>query len=118
MIDQTDPKARNLGEFLDEVIDCDEVSAAIADMIGLGSSGTYVGACNAGIRLAGTALYLQLANLDSAAFELSLTGTAKGIDRTNDRSLDAILSGGWTGNVIYAGTPLPLTGASFSGARK
>ena len=56
-------------------------------------------------------------NIDAAALEFGLTGTARGVDKNRDGKMDDILTGAWTGSVSYAGTPAPLSTAKFFGAR-
>jgi urease alpha subunit len=118
-----DPSARNLGELIVHQIDCDQIGAAIADAIEqftgfpVGSASTFAGACSAGILAGSSYVYSKIAEIDATALAFGLTGTARGIDRANDRTIETIQSGTWSGTLSYAGTPTPLIPAAFFGQR-
>ena len=110
-----DPTASNLGEFLQNLVNCQAVGQHVYNALGIGSPSTFESACTAGLAAAGPALYRQLDNLDSSALEFGLSGTARGIDKNRDGKMDDIATGAWTGDIKYAGTPAPLATAKFFG---
>lgn len=118
-----DPSAQNLGQLLTHVIDCDQVGAAIADAIQslagfpLGSPSTFAGACTNGLAAGAGYVYAKIDDIDGTVLQFGLTGTARATDRTQDRTIDAIQSGTWSGTLRYAGTPTPLIPAAFFGER-
>ncbi len=122
IIPSLDPSASNLGELLGNLVDCDAVGSAIndavVDTLGFGPGpGVFRTACTAGLAKGADLIYSKLADIDSQALEFGMTGTAKVLDKDNNNQLDTIQSGTWTGNLSYAGTPAPLAGATFFGAR-
>ncbi|MEO8705767.1 MAG: hypothetical protein ABI867_37395 [Kofleriaceae bacterium] len=112
-----DPSAQNLGDILHNVVNCQAVGQYVYEAIGFGSPSTFESACNSGLTAAGGALYTALDNLDSSALEFTLAGTARGVDRNQDGSMDEVTTGQWTGTLGYAGTPAPLGAAKFFGAK-
>ncbi len=122
IIPSLDPTAANLTELFQHQVDCDAVGQAIndavVDTIGFGpGASTFRSACNAGLAKGADLIYAKIADIDSQALEFGLAGTAKVLDKNNDKMLDTIQSGQWSGNLSYAGTPAPLAGATFYGAR-
>jgi len=119
-----DPTAQNLNQLLAHQIDCDRVGAAIAsgiaDLLGfsVGSAGTFATACTAGITAGCNVVYAKIAAIDGTALRFGLTGTARGVDTTKDRNIDAIQAGTWAGTLSYGGTPTPLAPATFFGERR
>ncbi|HWU89972.1 MAG TPA: hypothetical protein VN253_22070 [Kofleriaceae bacterium] len=117
IIPMIDPASSNLGELFHAAVNCTKVGKYIYDAIGFGSASTFESACNAGLTSGATALYNLMNNIDTAALELGIAGTARGIDKNRDGKMDEIVTGTWTGKVSYAGTPAPLSTAKFFGAR-
>lgn len=122
IIPMIDPTAKNLGELLQHKVDCLKVGMAVRDavasVIGYGGSvGTYQTACNQGLVAGANLIYSKIAAIDASALEFGLTGTAKGLDKNGDKSIDSIATGAWAGSLSYAGTPAPLAGATFYGER-
>lgn len=122
IIPMIDPTAANLGELLQHKVNCLAVGTAVRDAIASvigygGSASTYQTACNAGLVAGANLIYSKLADIDGTALELGITGTAKALDKTGDGKVDSILTGAWSGNLSYAGTPAPLAGATFYGER-
>ncbi len=122
IIPMIDPTAANLGQLLQHKVDCVKVGLAVRDAIASvigygGSASTYQTACNQGLLLGASVIYAKITAIDSTALEFGITGTAKGIDKNNDRQVDSILTGAWSGNLSYGATPAPLAGATFYGER-
>lgn len=117
IIPMVDPSASNIGDILHSVVNCQAVGQYVFDAIGFGSPSTFESACNSGLTAAGNALYTQLDNIDTAALEFGLAGTARGLDKNHDGKLDDISVGTWTGTLSYSGTAAPLGTAKFFGAK-
>jgi hypothetical protein len=117
VIPMIDPSAQNLEDILKGAINCQAVGQYVFEALDLGSASTYETACNAGLRAASNAFYVQLNNIDTAALEFNLAGTARGVDRSGDGKMDEILTGTWAGSLGYAGTPAPLGDAKFFGKK-
>jgi len=119
-----DPSAQNLGELLDHAIDCAKVGAAIADAVKqltslpIGGPALFASACSDGLAAGAAYVYSKIDEIDGPALQFGLTGTARAVDTTNDRAIDAIQSGTWSGTLSYAGTPTPLIPAAFFGERR
>lgn len=116
IIPLVDPNASNLTELLQSLVNCQAVGQAVADQIGFGA-GTAETACNAGLALAAQKIYDKLGSIDGSALEFDVTGTASAVDSNNDQTADKINRGGWAGNMSYAGTPAPLSNATFDGSK-
>ncbi|MCW5801408.1 MAG: hypothetical protein KIT31_03285 [Deltaproteobacteria bacterium] len=122
IIPSLDPSAQNLGQLLQHLVNCNAVGTAINDAvistIGFGpGAGTFTSACNAGLVAGANFIYSKVDAIDGQAMELGLAGTAKALDKNNDKKLDTIQTGTWTGTATYAGTPAPLATATFYGER-
>jgi hypothetical protein len=111
-----DPSVTDLEGLLKKAVNCQKVGQYVYDAIDLGSPSTFESACNAGLHAASTAFYRALDNIDTAALEFNLLGTARGIDKNHDTKMDDIQTGVWTGDVSYAGAPAPLSTAKFFGS--
>lgn len=117
IIPMIDPSVTDLEGLLKTMVNCQAVGAYIYEAIDLGSASTFESACNAGLKAGSQAFYRALDNIDTAALEFNLAGSARGIDRNRDGKMDDIQTGVWTGEVMYSGSPAPLTTAKFFGAR-
>jgi hypothetical protein len=122
IIPMLDPTATNLGQLLQNKVDCQAVGVAIRDAIASqfgfgGSASTYESACNAGLVAGANFIYSKINDIDGSALELGIAGTAKGLDKDGDRKVDTIQTGAWTGTASYAGSPAPLANATFYGSR-
>jgi hypothetical protein len=122
VIPSLDPSAANLGQLLQNLVNCNAVGSAIndavVDTIGFGpGAGTFTSACNAGLTAGANLIYSKIDGIDGQAMELGLTGAAKAVDKNGDRKFDTIQTGAWSGTCSYAGTPAPLAGATFFGER-
>ena len=122
IIPSLDPTASNLGQLLQHQVDCQTVGQVMEqyceDNFGFGpGSGTFQSACNAGLTAGANLIYSKIDAIDASALEFALTGTAKALDKNNDKKLDTIQSGTWAGTLSYAGTPAPLANATFFGSR-
>ncbi len=117
IIPMIDPSVTDLEGLLKTMINCQAVGQYIYEAIDLGSPSTFESACNGGLKAGSAAFYTALDNVDTAALEFSLTGTARGVDRNRDGKMDDIQTGIWTGDLKYAGTPAPLSTAKFFGTK-
>jgi hypothetical protein len=114
-----DPSAHNLNELLAHKIDCAAIGSGIAGALSISfAAGTITSACTVGLNAVATVVYTKIDGLDSTALQFGLSGTAKGTDRNNDRTIDTIVTGSWTGTLAYGSAPSPLVPAAFFGERK
>lgn len=117
LIPMIDPSAVTLEDVLTSAVNCEAVGQYVYEAIGIGSPSTFESACNSGLSAASNAFYSKLNDIDSAALEFGLTGTARGVDKNRDGTMDEIVTGTWAGTLGYAGTPAPLGDNKFFGAR-
>jgi hypothetical protein len=117
IIPMVDPAAVDLSDVLHDAVDCTNVGEYVYDAIGIGSPSTYEAACDAGLTFAASAIYQQIDKIDASAFEFDVAGTAKAVDKNHDGKADVIQTGKWSGTLSYAGTPAPLSTATFLGQR-
>lgn len=118
LIPMIDPASSNLGGLFQRAVNCKALGRHVHDAIGLGAASTFEAACLTGLAAGARALYDLMDEVDGAALELGLTGAARGVDRDRDGAMDEIVTGAWTGELRYAGTPAPLGEARFFGARR
>jgi len=119
IIPMIDSSAHGLGDLFHRVLDCKAVAQKIADAIHFSSAaGTLESACSAALDAAATLVYTQIAAIDSTALRFSINGSARAVDRNNDRQIDQIQTGTWAGTLAYGATPTPLLPATFSGERQ
>lgn len=112
-----DGGASDLAGLLDALVDCQAVGAEIADVLGFGSTGLYAGACDLGLSAAANWVEGQIRGLDDSAMVLGIAGSARWLDSNNDRKVDVLQGGTWTGDMTYIGTPAPLGESTFRGER-
>ena len=117
-----DANATNLGQLLADKIDCVAVGGYINDALvnqfGFGPGASVMtGACNAGLQFGANAIYTKIGAIDASALEFDVNGTAKAVDTNHDYKMDTIQTGKWAGTLSYAGTPAPLSTATFVGTR-
>ncbi len=117
IIPMIDPSVTDLEGLLKTMVNCQAVGRYIYEAIDIGAASTFESACNAGLKAGSTAFYRALDNVDTAALEFGLTGTARGIDRNRDGQMDEIQTGVWTGDLKYSGSPAPLATAKFFGTK-
>ena len=122
IIPSLDPSASNLGELLQHQVDCNvvgqAVNQAVQDAVGFSfGSSVFTSACNVGLQQAANAIYNKLNDIDGSALEFQINGTAKALDKDNNNQIDTIQTGTWAGTCSYAGTPAPLSTATFYGSR-
>ena len=116
IIPMIDPTATDLKDLLTNAVNCQAIGQDVYDYLGLLSPSTFESACTAGLSAASGLIYNQIANIDGSALEFGIAGTAKGIDSNKDGKMDKIQTGKWGGTLSYAGTPAPLSTATFFGA--
>jgi hypothetical protein len=94
-----DPWARNLTEFLQDIVDCDSLGEKIAEEVGFGSAGIYSSACKTALAFAGNYLEGKLGEVGGTATGFSLHGNARIQDSNSDKKVDKILGGEWEGRL-------------------
>ena len=117
LIPMINPAATNLGQLLQGLVDCNQVGTLVASQIGGFGAGAITTACNLGLVAGAGVIYAKIDGIDGSALEFGLTGTARAIDSNGDKKIDKIQTGTWAGTMSYAGTPSPLSAATFYGER-
>jgi hypothetical protein len=118
-----DSSAHNLNDLLAHQINCQSVGTAIANAIkeftgfNIGSASTFASACTAGLASGANFVYSKIDAIDGTALQFGLNGSARGLDKNNDRSIDTIATGTWSGTLSYGATPTPLAPSTFTGER-
>ena len=118
IIPALDASAHNLGELLANKVKCQAIGSAIADAIGIGSASLFKSACINGLNAVASFVYTKISSIDGTALKFGLTGNARAMDKNNDRRIDAIQTGSWSGTLSYGATPTPLLPATFFGERQ
>jgi hypothetical protein len=119
IIPMIDPSAHDLNSLLTHVVDCAAVGQTIADFIHFSSAaGALQLACTEGLAFGTSAVYAQITGIDTSALEFSINGSARAVDRDNNRQIDHIQTGTWAGTLAYGTTPTPLIPAAFFGERQ
>ena len=112
-----DANSHSLNDLLAHEINCQSVAKAIVDQFGIGSVSALASACTAGLTAGANYLYSRIDAIDGTALQFSINGTARAVDKNNDRRIDAIQTGAWAGTLAYGSTPTPLLPATFFGER-
>jgi hypothetical protein len=107
------PGAHDLGQALEDLVNCDALGVLASDWMGIGSPEFYASACRIGLTALAAKIYSELETIDPASLSLALDGVADAVDADHDGPMDAIDRGLWTGD--FAG--VAVTG-SFDGDRK
>lgn len=102
------PGAADLDDALAMLVDCRRLGAHVADYIGVGSADIYAGACRTALVRLAAELYERI---DVTPALLTISGSARVVDRNADGPGDVIVDGTWSGTL--AG--VPLTASSFDG---
>ena len=119
VIPMIDGSAHNLGDLLLHQVDCKAVGTAVANAISFPSAaGTLESYCKAGLSAGANLIYAKIDTIDSTALRFSINGSARAVDRNNDRMIDHIQTGTWAGTLAYGTTPTPLIPATFFGERQ
>lgn len=119
IIPMIDGSAHNLNDLLARQVDCTAVGTAIANAIDFSSAaGTLASACTAGLNAGANLVYSKINAIDGTALKFSINGSARAVDRNNDRQIDQIQTGTWAGTLAYGTTPTPLIPATFFGERQ
>ncbi|TMQ17921.1 MAG: hypothetical protein E6J91_09035 [Deltaproteobacteria bacterium] len=111
-----DSSAHSLNELLAHKVNCQKVGSAIGDAIGFGAS-AFTTACSGGLVAGANLVYSKIDAIDATALQFGLNGSARAVDRNNDRRIDSIQTGTWSGTLAYGATPTPLIPATFFGER-
>ena len=104
------PGTSDLATALVTLVDCAKLGDLAAEKVGLGSPTLYRAACKAGMLAIASDVYAKLDTIDATPLELDITGTATGVDRDGNGTMDAIETGTWAG--------MPLDAATFTGQRE
>jgi hypothetical protein len=113
-----DPNAADLGDVLNNMVDCAAVGQQIANAVGFGGAAVWQGFCVTGLDLAAQQIYDQITGIGASALDFDLAGTARAVDTNNDYYVDRLDGGLWTGTLTYSGTVAPLGTATFTGTRQ
>jgi hypothetical protein len=116
IIPMIDPSASDLNDLFTNAVDCASIGEDVYDYLGILSASTFQSACTAGLSAASGFIYSEISKIDGSALQFGINGTAKGLDTNADGKMDKILTGKWGGTLSYAGTPAPLSTATFFGA--
>ena len=76
IIPLVDPNAANLGDLLNDLIDCNGVGNELANDLGFFDSSTYAEACTAGLTYGANYIYGLLGKVDASALSFEETGAA------------------------------------------
>ena len=113
IVPSVDPAASDLGTALADLVDCEQVGDLLADELGIGTPALYRAACIAATGALANQVYARLATIDAEApLQLEIEGSAQGVDRDGNGSMDELVGGSWRGELSPAG---PLGLATFSG---
>jgi hypothetical protein len=118
VIPPIDLDAGDLAQALRDLVDCHQLGLTFAAHASVGSASFYETACGAGMTALASEIYGRLAAIDTSTFELDVSGTAIGVDRDGDGTMDSIINGTWAGSTSYAGTQGPIGLATFTGAKE
>lgn len=99
VIPSVEPRARELGDALTALVDCERVGELVADKLGVGAPALFGTACAAGMDALADEVYAQIAALDAQPLVLELTGSADGFDVDHDGTLDELRAGQWRGTI-------------------
>jgi len=116
------PGASTLNDLFTQSVNCEivgeQIDQACRDYFGFSPGvSTFRNACTSGLNAAAGFIYSKIDGIDGTALELGMTGNARVLDKDNDNNIDTMQTGAWSGTASYAGTPAPLTGATFYGSR-
>ncbi len=118
IIPAIDGNASNLGELLNDLVDCNAVGQQMADAIGFGGQALWAGACVTGLDFAADQLYAQIAGIDTSMLDFLLDGKATATDVDHDSKVDHLNTGVWTGMLTYSGVDSTLGPSTFLGVRQ
>lgn len=117
IIPALDSNAHDLNELFAHLIDCQKVADFITAKIIFGNA-LIKSACDLGLDAGANFVYSKIAEIDNSALAFGLNGTARAQDKNNDRKIDVIQTGAWSGTMTYGATPAPLSPSAFYGERK
>jgi len=109
-----DHSPHSLGEFIEGLIQCDDIGRWLADWVGFGSRGTWESVCGLGANMLGTYLEQRLLDIDDQYDAMSLEGEALAEDDDKDLGLDRLQDGTWTARWTGGAGELPVAG-TFEG---
>lgn len=116
VVPSVDPYATTLSAMMTRSVDCDAVGASLADKIGTGGSTLYQMACTGALLSRAEAIRASLIDTEAT---LIISGDADMIDNDDDRIVDELGDGSWTGLLVFPSDGVDLEGAGqeFSGTR-
>ena len=112
-----DPSAYSLSDVFAHYVDCEAFGATVANSIGVGDASIYQTACSLALQTLAAEIYAQLDSLNASAMTFDMSGTARGTDHNDDRVVDMIAHGLWTGTLQY-GTAAPNALSSIADSAK
>ncbi|MEO6777181.1 MAG: hypothetical protein ABI467_29910 [Kofleriaceae bacterium] len=118
VIPSVDLAASDLAGTLRDLVDCHQLGLTFYAHANLGSASLYETACAVAMTSLASEVYDKIAAIDAAPFELDVSGTATGVDRDGDGTMDQIQAGAWVGTASYAGTKGPLGANTFTGTKE
>ena len=112
-----DPSAHDLADLLDHLVNCTGVGQNISTAVGVGSAAFWAAACHTGMQGAAGYVYEQIAAHDSL-LTFHILGSARASDANDDRKIDKLEFGEWSGTLSYGATDTTLAQpATFDGTR-
>jgi len=118
VIPSVDPNVSDLSRALSDLVDCKRLGTSFATHAGIGWPGLYEAACTAGLTALANSIYDRMTLIDATPFQLTVNGTARGVDHDGDGTMDSITDGTWNGTTSYASISGPLGTATFEGLRR
>jgi len=118
-----DDQADDLGDYLQNQVDCDKVGQSIydngGDEIPLTSPSTYEGLCEFGLEATAGLIIDQILKIDDVGVQLDIKGIARPRDTDGDRKPDRLQAGKWSGYIDYAGSQAEMVpeNNTFEGVR-
>jgi len=103
-----DPRASDLYELLEGMVDCYAVGVEVANYVGFGSPSLYEGACTVGLAAVASEIEMDIRDIDSAGVVLTISGDATPQDTNTDRKVDVLRGGQWEGTISYGDTQATL----------
>jgi hypothetical protein len=118
VLPSVDLAATDLAGALRDLVDCHQLGLTFYSHANLGSAALYETACSVAMTSLASEVYEKIAAIDASPFELSVSGTATGVDLDADGTMDKIEAGAWVGTASYAGTKGPLGVNTFTGMKE
>lgn len=119
LIPQLDPKATSLKELLEDVVPCADLGAKINDAVGFGGANLWESLCETGLAFGASYAEGKLGDISGQASDFKITGTVRPVDTNNDRKVDSLVAGQWSGQLMFGSNPTTLMAGqqTFTGTR-